>query len=151
MRRLERSRLADLPAVAAMEAASFPPFLALKLRRLQYLLRRPTAAIYVLREQGEIVAESVVLFRLRRLGRIYSLAVAPHRRGEGLGAAMLQETLKALRRRGVREARLEVDPTNTPALNLYEKMGFQLLLRLPDYYAPGRPGIRMRLRLDRLR
>lgn len=148
MRRLEKARPADLPAVAAMEAASFPPFLALKLHRLRYLLRRPTAAIYVLRDGGEVVAESVVLFRLRRLARIYSLAVAPKRRREGLGATMLAETLKALRRRGVREARLEVDPANIPAVNLYKKMGFLLLRRLPDYYAPGRPGIRMRLRLE---
>lgn len=38
---------------------------------------------------------------------------------------------------------LEVEQSNATAVKLYEHQGFRRLGVLPDYYGPGRPGLRM--------
>ncbi|MGW7606890.1 N-acetyltransferase family protein [Streptomyces sp. NPDC054766] len=70
---------------------------------------------------------------------IVSLAVAPGRRGHGLGRQLMLETLGHLRSDGVREVRLTVAPSNTTAIVLYRSLGFVPVGGIhKDYLGPGR-------------
>jgi len=58
------------------------------------------------------------------LGEIYVIAVDPDFRGLGLGRALAVAGLDWLASRGLGTAMLYVDGDNTPALHLYETLGF---------------------------
>ncbi|MFF8871137.1 GNAT family N-acetyltransferase [Streptomyces massasporeus] len=79
---------------------------------------------------------------------ILALAVAPDARARGLGRGLMRETLYELRRRGVREVLLSVEPANSAAIALYRSLGFtcdEALRR--DYFGPGEDRLIMRSRL----
>jgi ribosomal-protein-alanine N-acetyltransferase len=61
------------------------------------------------------------------------LAVSPLWRGRGVGEALLIDSLKTARRRGITSMNLEVRASNT-AIKLYEKTGFEFVHRRPGYY-----------------
>lgn len=52
------------------------------------------------------------------------LYVAPHRRGQGLGRALMVESLKEARTRGALTMNIEVDEPDVAARGLYESLGF---------------------------
>lgn len=63
----------------------------------------------------------------RRGGRTWvgGVGVVPERRGEGLGERLMRELLERARALASTEMTLEVIVENTPAIRLYEKLGFQ--------------------------
>jgi len=65
---------------------------------------------------------------------ILSVAVAPGRRGSGLGRDLLTLHLRRLAGLGVGAIFLEVSETNAPARRLYAKTGFREVGRRPNYY-----------------
>jgi len=60
------------------------------------------------------------------LGEIYVIAVDPDFQGQGLGRSLAVAGLNWLAARGLRTAMLYVDGDNTPALRLYEDLGFSV-------------------------
>ncbi len=58
------------------------------------------------------------------LGEIYVVAVDPDVAGHGLGRQLTLAGLDYLTSRGIKEAMLYVDATNTPAVKLYVALGF---------------------------
>ena len=56
-----------------------------------------------------------------------SIAVAPGRRGRGLGKALLEALLAAAREDGFAALSLSVSRTNAPARALYERCGFRIV------------------------
>ncbi|HVM03028.1 MAG TPA: mycothiol synthase [Acidimicrobiales bacterium] len=58
------------------------------------------------------------------LGEIYVVAVDPDFQGRGLGRALVLAGLDSLARRGIATGMLYVDAGNTPAVRLYEALGF---------------------------
>ncbi len=63
-----------------------------------------------------------------------NLAVAPDHRGKGIGEALVKELIAYLMDHDVSCLTLEVRPSNTPARQLYEKLGFCEVGRRPNYY-----------------
>ena len=75
---------------------------------------------------------------LRKLGHVVSIAVHPNYRRRGIGSALMVEVLKRMKDLyNVDEAYLEVRVSNTPAIKLYEKLGFKIVKVIKYYYADG--------------
>lgn len=136
--------LTDLPALVALEAL-FPGdrLSACSLRRL---LRSPSACLRVVDADGVdgLAASGVLLTRIgSRVGRIYSLVVAPGARGRGLARSLVADLEQEARRRGCARVRLEVRADNASARALYAALGYVERTRLPGYYDDGGDGLRL--------
>lgn len=60
-------------------------------------------------------------------GSIQNLGIAPEHRGIGLGTTLLIHALRGFRDSGLRRVNLEVTAHNTGAVQLYERIGFNIL------------------------
>lgn len=65
---------------------------------------------------------------------IMTIATAPAFRGRDVGRALIAEMAARLKTMGLQWLTLEVRPSNTAALGLYEAMGFQQVGKRPRYY-----------------
>ena len=140
---------ADLDAVSAIEAATFPdpwPRQAL----VHEAVHNPVCSSFVIEAQGEAEGEVVgyafcwVIFEQAHL---INIAVAPSRRGKGHGEALLVHALRHARSQGAEVMHLEVRETNPAAVALYQKYGFAILGRSARYYSDGAPALFMEAKL----
>lgn len=63
--------------------------------------------------------------------------VKPQSRRQGLAYELLTSTILKLKEKGYRSFLLEVRPTNTSAIKLYEKLFMQNIARRKKYYSDG--------------
>ena len=74
---------------------------------------------------------------------LVSVAVDPGHRGRGAASALMDSTLRRLRRRGVLRLGLMVRTTNRQARSFYKKYGFQKVRIVREYYEDQRDGLLM--------
>lgn len=75
---------------------------------------------------------------LVRRGHVISIAVLPEYRRRGIGRSLMTEGMRRMKEiYGAEEVVLEVRVTNTPAIELYRKLGFKVVRILPRYYRDG--------------
>jgi len=87
-------------------------------------------------------------FGLIKRGHVISIAVLPGYRRMGIGEALLREALRAMvEYYNVKECYLEVRVSNTPAINLYKKIGFEVDRIIRGYYADGENAYLMRVKM----
>jgi ribosomal-protein-alanine N-acetyltransferase len=74
---------------------------------------------------------------LLKKGHIVSVAVLhPHRR-KGIGKALVAQAIENMRIYNAKQCFLEVRVTNTPAIELYKKLGFEITRTIHGYYSDG--------------
>lgn len=83
---------------------------------------------------GRRVVGYLCLWEIGHEIHITNLAVHPEWRRRGVGRGLLALAMAEGRARGVTLAFLEVRPSNTRALALYESLGFQVIGRRNGYY-----------------
>ncbi|MCH1981967.1 ribosomal protein S18-alanine N-acetyltransferase [Ruminococcus sp. OA3] len=106
-------------------------------------LIREDAIFLVAEEEREILGYCGVLM-VPDEGDITNVAVKKDRQHQGIGKLLVQELIKKSSDAGVTTLHLEVRESNTPAIGLYQKLGFvQVGVRRNYYEAPAEDGIMM--------
>jgi len=140
---LRQARLDDIDAVYAVERECFrdpyPPEL------LKLLLLLPGVFLVAVHEDKVIGYVAVVV--RNNMGHVFSVAVVERFRRRGIGRALLKEAIDALRRRGIKDFRLEVRESNHAAQQLYRSLGFKEEGKIPGYYSDGEAALVMKLSL----
>lgn len=77
------------------------------------------------------------IFGIARKGHIVSIAVLPEYRRQGVGKEVINQATRGMAEYGATECYLEVRTTNEPAVNLYKKLGFEIVRRISGYYYDG--------------
>jgi ribosomal protein S18 acetylase RimI-like enzyme len=145
--RVRKAERADLDALTTLEQRVFATD-RLSRRSLRRFLSSPTAEVIVAEEGGRLAGTAILLFRPRSLvARLYSLAVAPHMGGRGVGPMLLEAAEAAVLARDCRIIRLEVHVTNNAAIARYRKSGYREFARLRGYYEDGGDALRFEKRL----
>ncbi|HWF94627.1 MAG TPA: peptidase C39 family protein [Xanthobacteraceae bacterium] len=140
--RLRKAVPADLEALDALEHRVFATD-HLSRRSLRHFLGAPTAEVIVAEHDGELAGTAIVLFRPRSsVARLYSIAVAPHKGGRGIGPMLLAAAEAVAVERGCGTIRLEVHETNATAIARYRKSGYREFGRHPRYYEDGGDALR---------
>jgi ribosomal protein S18 acetylase RimI-like enzyme len=133
---------ADLDALVELEHGVFATD-HLSRRSLMHFLRSPTAEVVVADDAGRLAGTAIVLFRPQSsVARLYSIAVAPHMSGRGVGPMLLQAAERAAMARDRTAMRLEVHETNAPAIARYRKSGYRKFGRYQRYYEDGGDALR---------
>ena len=123
---------ADIDEIVEIEAAAFsnPWTRPMYLRELQ---NPDVSFLYVLRMDNRMAGFCSFWLVLDEI-HINNLAIRREYQGQGLGTALLKETLQAGAGRGAERATLEVRRSNAPARRLYESLGFEVAATRPNYY-----------------
>jgi ribosomal protein S18 acetylase RimI-like enzyme len=132
--RVRPGKPADLDALLDIETRSF---ITDRLSRssMRHFLAASSAALIVAEDGRGLSGYALVLCPARTAtARLYSIAVAPHMSGRGIGPLLLAAAERAAARRGRRAMRLEVHDHNTRAIARYEKSGYRQFGRYRDYY-----------------
>jgi ribosomal-protein-alanine acetyltransferase len=79
---------------------------------------------------------------------VVSIAVAPASRACGVASALMESTLRRLRRRRVGRLGLMVKVSNREARAFYEKYSFEKVRVAPGYYEDGSDGLLMTRKLE---
>ncbi len=86
-------------------------------------------------DEGAFELASYIICRYNEnICHVLNLCVAPALQGKGYGNVLLQNVIDCPAQPTTESLLLEVRPTNTPALRLYHKMGFQQVGVKRGYY-----------------
>lgn len=124
---LRRARKADRPQILAVDAAAFSAFWHLDTAGLDDALEAtPSSRLRVatLPDDPAVIGYAIT-GRAGSRGYLQRLAVDPSAQGRGIGAALVVDGLRWLRRWGAREVLVNTQEANAAALSLYERLGFR--------------------------
>lgn len=134
---------ADLPALAALEAAAFAdPW---TVAMLAGEMARPQALVLVAPAAVPPSLDAYACF-LQAAGEaeLLRVTVAPASRRQGLARRLLDDAFARLSAAGARSCHLEVRPTNLAALALYRCLDFEVCGRRRSYYRDGSDALVLR-------
>jgi ribosomal-protein-alanine N-acetyltransferase len=118
-------------AVAALEAVCFStPWSEASIRSE---LENPYSIWLTALEEGNLAGYLGVQYGPDG-GDIMTIATDPGFRGRGVGKRLLKTMVETLQEKNLQWLTLEVRPSNTPALKLYEAFGFRQVGKRPNYY-----------------
>lgn len=138
----------DLDAIDALEAGAFDADRFAR-RNLRRLLASPSARVLIASLDGGPAGYALLLFRKNaRVARLYSIAVAGHVRGRGVGAALIAACEGEAASRDAARLRLEVRASNETAIRAYLRAGFETAGRRANYYSDGEDAVIMDKTID---
>ena len=139
---------ADLEQIYEIEKECFiNPW---KLSDLEYeLSENPVNKFLVLEIDGKVVGfnDFMITFNSATISQI---AITKDFRRKGFGTILLNEMEKCFPKEGddiVENVTLEVRASNEPAIELYKKHGYEVVVKKPHYYPDGEDAIYMVKRL----
>lgn len=126
--------LNDVAALAALETQCFP-YDALSQRSFRRFIRLGEAEVYVAEAQAGIAGYAIMLYRpATRLARLYSFAVAPETRRQGVGSQLLAFMEELARTEHSLFVRLEVKSDDTGAQAFLHQHGYLDVGLKADYF-----------------
>lgn len=84
---------------------------------------------------GPKIAGFVIYHVAERVSEIYNIAVESAHARAGIGAALMQGTLGASRKKGAHKLILEVRKSNRDAIRFYERFAFGIVGEQHNYYS----------------
>lgn len=133
----------DLPALTAIENRCFETD-RLSPRSFRHLLTKGNAAVVVDERRGAMRGYAAVLFnRATSLARLYSIAVDPDWREQGIGQALVAASERIALEHNAAYLRLEVAVDNKRAQAIYRKAGYRTFAVQPDYYEDHGDALRL--------
>ncbi len=119
-------------------------------REFTSALGNPQSIFLVAENPDGVVSGYVIALAVLDEAEILNLAVHPELRGNGVGGALLDAALAALKARGAEQIYLEVRESNTAARKLYSARGFDEISRRHGYYrTPVEDALVLRLAMQR--
>lgn len=139
--------LTDLEELVTLENASFDTD-KLSRRSFRHWITTEHRSLLVTEINDAVVAYVLIIYHPgTRLARVYSLAVDRRHRGSGLAKALILAGEQAAHDDGRLYLRLEVSVDNTPAIKLYEALGYQKFGIYRDYYQDHKDALRYQKRI----
>ncbi|HEX6113008.1 MAG TPA: GNAT family N-acetyltransferase/peptidase C39 family protein [Geminicoccaceae bacterium] len=137
------ARAEDLDRLLTLENRCFE-LDRLSRRSFRHFLSSDTASCLVAEREGELRGYVLVLFHGRTaLARLYSMAVAPEHRAQGLGRVLLEAAEAVALDGGAAIMRLEVHPANFAAIALYRRAGYLEFGIYRGFYEDDSDALRM--------
>ena len=124
---------ADLDGVLAVEEESFNNPWTREMYAWE-LQNRAVCHILVVRTPEDRVAGFCAFWLVVDEIHINNVAIRPALRGQGIGSHLIQRVFEEARRLGAKRATLEVRRSNEGARRLYERLGFYVAGKRPNYY-----------------
>lgn len=125
----------DIPAVATLEQALFPTD-AWSEEQFWSELALDTRVYLAAERAGQVIGYAGA-FVLAPDSDLQTIAVDPSVQGAGTGRKLLTELMSLVSERGAESMMLEVRADNSPAITMYERMGFERISTRARYYADG--------------
>lgn len=139
----------DATTLLDIETASFTQD-RISPRAMAHHLRSGRADVLLATLGYEPAGYALLLYRsTSTLARLYSIATLPSARGKGVGRRLMTALERAAIKRGCNRLRLEVREKNTPAIALYESLGYRRIGRYEDYYQDGASALRFEKQLSK--
>lgn len=144
---IDPATLSDIPELLAIEGAAFVPADGMLSRRAMRRHIGSRHLFLVARSPARLpsVQGYILVFVYRKSARIYSLAVGPEFRGQGIARALVRAALERIASLGLVRVNLEVRESNVTAQGLYESLGFRKIGLRERYYGDGEDALRMQL------
>lgn len=132
-------RASDFDRLWRIDQLCFPPGIAYTQMDLTgFITRRKAITVVAEFSAGSEFAGGIAGFAvaqpIRTIGRILTLDIIPETRRLGLATRLMQECEHRLHACGCEQVYLETAVDNEPALQLYQKLGYEILRTLPLYY-----------------
>ena len=102
---------------------------------LVYEFTENPRAFYIVAELDEMVVGYAGLWWIADEGHITNVAVKPGYRNRHIGEGIINIMIDFTSQEGIKHHTLEVRPSNTAAINLYQKFGFRTEGVRKEYYA----------------
>jgi ribosomal-protein-alanine N-acetyltransferase len=131
---LRRMQEDDLAAVRAIEVLSFSNPWSETTFRGEIQNTSVSYPLVVIRRPGDEVVAYIIFWHIRDDVQVNNIAVRPDCRGLGLGEALMRFAIDKVRGAGASFMTLEVRASNTAAVTLYKKLGFEALGTRKNYY-----------------
>ena len=146
----DRDRIREVTLAAYQEyAAQMPELWEGYRQNIVATLARVEPAEQIVAERDDTIVGTVLLYPPRRVRppggesmempwpEVRLLAVAPAARGQGIGAALMQECVRRARGSGTGALTLHTADLMRTAMRMYERMGFVRAPELDFHPAPG--------------
>lgn len=140
---LRKAQLSDRFALSELEQATFNDS-CISQRSFKRFITSAHNHCWVVSKHTQLAGYAIALTRKNsRVWRLYSIAVAAGYRKAGVGNALIQRLMSQARQQGASAMSLEVKCSNRAAIHWYQRLGFETVDVLPNYYDDS-DGFKMR-------
>ncbi len=144
---IEKAVVSDIDAILDIERLCFGHDQFSK-RQFLYLIKQAKGMFYVLKLKQQVAAYISLLTREGADSlRIYSVAVHPEARGNGLAQMLIDKSMELAAEHNLKTLSLEVRLDNAATIRLYEKNGFKKHSIIQNYYHDGSAAYKMLLKM----
>lgn len=130
---LREMTTADSAAAAVLDKKCFGKRDAFSRKYFFYAALNLRYEFFVVEADGKIIACAGAEIQ-NDAAEIQTIATDPNYRRRGIGTKLFSKLIEAIKERGATLIYLEVRPSNTPAINLYEHFGLRVVDSIEDFY-----------------